>query len=104
LVVLSPAQHAILASVGRELTSAIPFADGFSRAMRLLDQRLGAKRSILCVSDERLQTLTIEAVYGAGTGDFRARYGLGVAGRVAEGGRPIVVPRVAKASDASGPK
>src|ERR1700722_3789825 len=92
--VLPPEQLAILGSVGQELTSGATLADGFVRAMRHLDERLGARRSVLFIGDEGARTLTVEAAYGATADDFRPRYGLGVAGRVAEVGRPIVVPAV----------
>jgi Nif-specific regulatory protein len=92
--VLLPEQLAALAHVGQELASGATLAEGFRRAMRLLDERLGAKRSALFMADVRQRTLTIECAYGATPNDFRPRYGLGVAGRVAEAGRPIVVPLV----------
>jgi len=92
--VLLPEQLAALADVGHELTSGATLAEGFQRAMRMLDERLGARRSALFIADETQRTLTIEAAYGTSAHDFRPRYGLGVAGRVAEVGRPIVVPGV----------
>jgi len=89
-----PEQLTTLAHVGTELTSGNTLAEGFRRAMRLLDERFGAKRAALFLADDRQRTLTIEATYGVASEDFRARFGLGVAGRVAEMGRPIVVPEV----------
>jgi Nif-specific regulatory protein len=62
--------------------------------MQLLDERLDAKRSALFLADARQRTLMVEAAYGVTPQAFRPRYGLGVAGRVAEVGRPIVVPTV----------
>jgi Nif-specific regulatory protein len=94
--VLLPEQLAALADVGQELTAGATLAEGFHRAMHLLDERLGAKRSALFIADERQRVLIIEAAYGTSATDFRPRYGLGVAGRVAEVGRPIVVPAVRK--------
>ena len=91
---LPPEQLAALAHVGQELTSGATVAEGFRRAMRLLDERLGVKRAALFMADSRHRVLTIEAAYGTSTDDFRPRYGQGVAGRVAEFGRPIVVPSV----------
>ena len=83
-----------LAYVGQELTSSKSLADGFRSAMRLLDDRLGAKHSVLFVSDARRRSIATEAAYGASPEDFCPRYGQGVSGRVAEAGRPIVVPEV----------
>jgi Nif-specific regulatory protein len=87
-------QLTALAYVGQELASGATLAEGFLRAMRLLDQRLGAKRSALFIRDATQRTLTVEAAYGMAPEDFRPRYGSGVAGRVAEASRPIVVPVV----------
>jgi Nif-specific regulatory protein len=89
-----PEELRALAYVGEELAAGATLPDAFRRAMRLLDERLGAKRAALFVGDARQRSLTIEAAYGASPEDFRPRYGNGVAGRVAEGGRPIVVPEV----------
>ncbi len=82
--------HAVLASVERDFSSAATFAEGFRRAMR----RVGGMRSALFVADPRRRTMTIEAIHGISPEEFRPRYGVGVGGRVAESGRPIVVPVV----------
>jgi Nif-specific regulatory protein len=87
-------QLTALVDIGQELASGVTLAEGFRRAMRLLDERLGAARSALFVADARQKSLTVEATYGMAPDDFRPRYALGVAGRVAAGGRPIVVPSV----------
>jgi len=83
-----------LARMGHELASRETLAEGFASAMRLLDARFGAKRSALFLVDDEKRTLTVEAAYGTPVESLRPRYGLGVAGRVAECGRPIVVPSV----------
>jgi Nif-specific regulatory protein len=82
--------HAVVAAVERDLASAPTFSGGFRSAMR----RVGGVRSVLFVADTRRRTLTIEAIQGISPEELRPRYGIGVAGRVAEGGRPIVVPVV----------
>ncbi|HEX4339226.1 MAG TPA: sigma 54-interacting transcriptional regulator [Polyangiaceae bacterium] len=89
-----PEQLAALAYIGQELAAAPNLADGFQRAMRLLDQRLGARRSALFVVDPKERALSVIAAYGMPKEATRARYGVGVVGRVAEGARPIVVPTV----------
>ncbi|HEV3193667.1 MAG TPA: sigma-54-dependent Fis family transcriptional regulator [Polyangiaceae bacterium] len=89
-----PEQLAALARIGQELTSGPTLPDGFRRAMRLLDERLGATHSALFTTNAGQRSLSVEALYGAAPEDFRVRFGLGVAGRVAEAGRPIVVPAV----------
>jgi Nif-specific regulatory protein len=83
-----------LADIGHELASGVTLVEGFRRAMRLLDRRLGARRSALFVADRPRRTVSIEASYGIAEAELRPRYGLGVAGRVAAGGTPIVVPNI----------
>jgi Nif-specific regulatory protein len=82
--------QAVLASVEGDFNTAATFGEGFRRAMR----RVGGARSALFVADDQRRTMTIEAVHGISAEEFRPRYGVGVGGRVAESGRPIVVPMV----------
>ncbi len=79
-----------MAAVERDFVAAATFAGGFRSAMR----RVGATRAALFMADTRRRTMTIEAIDGISPEEFRPRYGAGVAGRVAESGRPIVVPIV----------
>jgi Nif-specific regulatory protein len=74
------------------LAQGASLADGFARAMGLMEARLGAKSAALFLADAGRQVLTVEAVYGMSPQELRPRYGVGVAGRVAESGRPVVVP------------
>jgi Nif-specific regulatory protein len=90
----SPEQLTALAYIGQEFAAAATLTDGFQRAMRLLDQSLGGRRAALFAVDGKDRTLSVIATYGMPKDATRARYGIGVAGRVAEGGRPIVVPTV----------
>jgi Nif-specific regulatory protein len=91
---LLPDHLSALAIIGQELTSGSTLSDGFSRAMSALKAPLGVRRAVLFIADAQNRTLKVEAIYEAVAHDFRARYGQGVAGRVAEVGRPIVVPSV----------
>lgn len=89
----SAPEHLIaLAEVGRHLTSGGDIPDAVARALRVLDRRLAALRSVLSIADPERRTLEIEATHGLATEQFRMRFGQGVAGRVSETGRPIVVP------------
>ncbi len=83
-----------LAAVGEQLMAGASLAEAFPRAMRSLDPALKVRRAALFVADAKQRTLSVSSVFGASVDDFRPRYGLGVAGRVAEGGRPLVVPAV----------
>jgi Nif-specific regulatory protein len=88
----SPEQLVALATVGEELAAGATLAEGFERAMGMLDVRLGAKRSAILVGEGR--QLNVESTYGMPRDALRARYGAGVSGRVAETGLPIIVPHV----------
>ncbi|HVW30315.1 MAG TPA: sigma 54-interacting transcriptional regulator [Polyangiaceae bacterium] len=89
-----PEQLTALAYIGQEFAAATTLTDGFQRAMRLLDQSLGGRRAALFAVDAKERVLSVIATYGMPKDATRARFGVGVAGRVAEGGRPIVVPTV----------
>jgi Nif-specific regulatory protein len=92
---MSGPEHLVaLAEVGRELTAGVAIGDGIERALEVLDRRLGARRSALYTSDPEHRTIDHWAAYGIGRDQLRPRYGAGVVGRVAESGRPIVVPAV----------
>ncbi len=83
-----------LAGIGNQLSTGDTLAHGFDAAMRLLHAQLHAIGGALFLANPSERSIELEACYGASADAFRPRYGLGVAGRVAEGGRPIVVPAV----------
>ena len=83
-----------LAEVGRELTTGDPSRPAIEPALQVLDRRLGACCSAFYVSDPDQRALEVRAAFGLTAEQLRPRFGLGVAGRVAESGRPIVVPFV----------
>jgi Nif-specific regulatory protein len=87
-----PEELLALAHVGEELAAGATLAAGFERAMTMLDKRLGAKRSALFLVEA--DQLAVEVAYGIPSEALRPRYGLGVAGRVAKSGFPVVVPAV----------
>ncbi len=90
----APEHLKLLAEVGQALTMGSVPREGITRALAALDVRLGATRSALYVVDAEQRTLEVEAAHGFGREALRPRFGLGVAGRVAESGRAIVVPMV----------
>jgi Nif-specific regulatory protein len=94
--VTGPGPESLLAvaEVGRELGG--PGEDGqrLLRALRVLDRRLGAARSVLYVADPERRVLSVRATHGISAGELRPRYGHGVAGRVAGSSQPIVIPVV----------
>ena len=59
-----------------------------------LDERVGGRMAALVVADPSRGVVRVHSTYGVAPEAFRPRYGLGVAGRVAETGQPIVVPTI----------
>ncbi len=90
----APEHLLALAEVGQALTMGSSPREGLVRALAVLDVRLGATRSALYIADPEQRSLEVEAAYGLAREHLRPRFGLGVAGRVAESGRAIVVPVV----------
>ncbi len=80
-----------VAEVGRELARGASGAR-LGAALKVLERRLGAARSVLLISGREGATLVVEAAHGIEPGAFRPRHAAGVAGRVAATGLPIVVP------------
>jgi Nif-specific regulatory protein len=66
----------------------------FEETMIRLDERYGGRMAALVVAEPGRGVIRVEATYGVAPEAFRPRYGLGVAGRVAETGLPIVVPTI----------
>ncbi len=69
-------------------------AEVFEDAVARIADKVGARMAALVVAEPRRSRVRVAATFGVGAEAFRLRYGLGVAGRVAETGLPIVVPRV----------
>jgi Nif-specific regulatory protein len=83
-----------LTHLAEELPFGATVAERFERAMRLLHGRLYAGRSALFLTEPGQGALAVEAAYGISADALRPRYGAGVAGRVVQSGRPIVIPAV----------
>jgi Nif-specific regulatory protein len=80
--------------VAEEVSAGTTLAEGFERAMRVFDERTGAPRAALMLVDPGARLLAVEAAYGMQRDALRPRFGAGVSGRVADSGKPIVVPVV----------
>ncbi|MFT3924111.1 MAG: sigma 54-interacting transcriptional regulator [Myxococcales bacterium] len=91
-----PSEHlSAVAAIVQGLGSASSFSEGFERVMALLQEELGLRCGALFTLEQTTgAALQAKASYGAALGDFRPCMGRGVAGRVAESARPIVVPLV----------
>jgi len=91
-----PAPELLLAAaeVGRELAAAGEVNGRLERGMLVLERRLGVGRAVLYMGDVERRTLAVQTTHGVSAAQFRPRFGSGVAGRVAETLKPIVVPSV----------
>ena len=91
----SQTQHLLaVAALGRELASEGDLAGGFARGVESLDRRAGIGRAALFLYSPEARELEVVSSYGVDKDQFLPRPGQGVAGRVVDSGRPIVVPRV----------
>jgi Nif-specific regulatory protein len=88
----SPEVLIAVAEVGRELAAAEELEARLGGALRVLERRLGAGRSVVYSADSVAHALKVEASQGLDPDAFRARYSAGAAGRVAASGQPVVVP------------
>lgn len=79
--------------MGRELASTAELDIKLQRALRVLDSRLSAARSVLVAADERRGVVT-RAVHGIAADQFQLRADRGVVTRVLSSGQPVVVPVV----------
>ena len=92
----APAQELLLAvaEVSHELAARGDIERRLTQALRVLEYRLRAERSVLCLADPERRTISVQAAYGIARDQLRPRYGTGVAGRVAQSGQPVIVPVV----------
>src|SRR5450755_472825 len=88
----SPEVLIAVAEVGRELAAAGALEARLGGALRVLERRLGAGRSVVYSSDTVARSLNVDASHGLDPDAFRPRYSSGAAGRVAATGQPVVVP------------
>jgi Nif-specific regulatory protein len=88
----SPEVLIAVAEVGRELAAADELEARLAGALRVLERRLGAGRSVVYSADSVARALKVEASHGLDPDAFRPRYAAGAAGRVAGTGQPVVVP------------
>jgi Nif-specific regulatory protein len=92
-----PADEHLLAvaEVGRELAAHADVDRRLARALEALERHLGADRSVLYLGTEgERPSLSARAAHGVAADHFRPRAGMGVAGRVAQSGQPVIVPVV----------
>jgi Nif-specific regulatory protein len=91
---VGPAPEALIAvaEVSRELAGSEGLEARLGGALRVLERRLGAGRSVVYSLGREAGTLEVAASHGLDPDAFRPHLGSGAAGRVAATGQPVVVP------------
>jgi Nif-specific regulatory protein len=85
-----------LMEVSEALTGTLNLQAGLYGVLEVLERRCGALRGAVTLLEEGSGLLGVEAALGypRSAGRVRYRLGEGITGRVAESGRPAIVPRV----------
>jgi Nif-specific regulatory protein len=87
-----------LLEVSQTLGATLNLRQALQRVLAILEESRGTLSGTIVLKDEQAQDLAVEAATGASTSVKQARYrvGEGIVGRVAQSGRPVVVPRVSQ--------
>jgi Nif-specific regulatory protein len=82
--------------VSQALTGTLNLQAGLYGVLEVLERRCGVLRGSVTLLEEGSELLAVEAALGypRNAGRVRYRVGEGITGRVAESGRPAIVPRV----------
>ncbi len=85
-----------LLHISQALSATPNIKSGLWDVLDILAREHGAFRSIVALVDSETGELQVEAAHGVSRPSHQIRYGVGegIVGKVAETGRPIVVPRV----------
>src|SRR6266581_1608475 len=84
-----------LLEASQALSATLDLKEGLRRVLEILGRHHGAVRGSVVLLDEETGDVEVEVLAGAVSPGKRARYriGEGIAGRVVESGKPIIVPR-----------
>ena len=87
-----------LLEVSQTLGATLNLRQALQRVLTILEESRGTLSGTIVLKDDQAQDLAVEAATGASTSVRQARYrlGEGIMGRVAQSGRPVVVPRVSQ--------
>jgi len=93
-----PRRLAELLEVSQALGGTLNLHAALRRVLAILEDGLGTLWATLVLRDEETGDLAVEAASGSGASSRATRYrpGQGIVGRVAQSGRPAVVPRVSR--------
>src|SRR4051812_20624594 len=82
---------ASLLDMSQALSGTLKLKDALHRVLEILERHHSVVRGAVTLRDGETRALAVEAVLGAGRG--RHAPGEGVAERVAESGKPVVIPQ-----------
>jgi Nif-specific regulatory protein len=87
-----------LLEVSQTLGATLNLRQALQRVLTILEESRGTLSGTIVLKDDATQDLAVEAATGASTSVRQARYrvGEGIVGRVAQSGRPVVVPQVSQ--------
>ena len=87
-----------LLEVSQTLGATLNLRQALQRVLTILEESRGTLSGTIVLKDDATQDLAVEAATGASASVRQARYrvGEGIVGRVAQSGRPVVVPRVSQ--------
>ncbi len=93
-----PRQLSDLLEVSQTLGGTLNLRSALQRTLAILEESRGTVSGIIVLRDEAAGDLAVEAASGAGVASRSTRYrlGEGIVGRVAQSGRPVVVPQVTR--------
>src|SRR5712692_10734496 len=87
-----------LLEISQALASTLDLKTALHRVLETLEGHHGVVRGAVTLLNDQSKELSIEASIGINTEGQRARYqlGEGITGRVAQSGRPVVVPQISR--------
>jgi Nif-specific regulatory protein len=93
-----PRQLSDLLEVSQTLGATLNLGQALQRVLGILEESRATLAGTIALRDEAASDLVVEAASGAGASARHTRYrlGEGIVGRVAQSGRPVVVPRVSQ--------
>jgi Nif-specific regulatory protein len=93
-----PRQLSALLEVSQTLGGTLNLRAALQRVLAILEESRGTLSGTIVLRDDGAGDLAVEAASGAGSSARSSRYrlGEGIVGRVAQSGRPVVVPQVSR--------
>src|SRR5712692_1712662 len=87
-----------LLEISQALAGTLDLKTGLHRVLETLERHHQVLRGAVTLLNDQSKELSIEASIGINTEGQRARYrlGEGITGRVAQSGRPVVVPQISR--------